>query len=475
MPSKACRVDLEELLQAEASAGSYESSGQFEIDLEQAAAKLSLFQLGDPAHYLLKAIQAMVGWRCDSIRISLSGSSARLIADFPDGAPLPKLMSRADFLLEDPLSGQDSPDKDLVIAWRSALALTPFRMTLEHRDRERSSRLEWVGGTVRVVPLGQTPKTALVFTVYGGGRLQLHERVALTSRCRYASVPIFLENARLNQLTWGTAWAGPLKLPAGYFLVERYLVEMSLGRAGVPYLPRGFETLRTPDIGPLWRGHPRLTMPGRIHLSQSTTTTFLRENVILDRDGVWTLKGPTRPGSVPFSRIHSVLPMCRGLLAISGLHGQSLIHFVKNGVMLDPIWEQTAVPGCQAVLSGRDVQVDLSQLRVSRDQAYAREIGALDVHLSEMLRDLVRNGRKLKQIPGPHSVPGIVGGLVGGMSANVVGMYLGYRAGVRIGKWFSSRRPPSKQIVEVLATARSIFEELRAPEEWSDWGGPPRL
>ena len=171
----------------------------------------------------------------------------------------------------------------------------------------------------------------MVFERTGRGFLSLRSRVAgehqaVSTRCRYSSVPIRLDGRVLTSRE-AVAERVPEKtsgLPRGLVLAEAFL------RIGPDSL--------------------------RLQPSEVSVVVLHTENKAVERGHA----GELRPGSVFFRVIERDFG---AYFYLSGLRGKGQLQIVKDGVCLEPIESKSWLPGSRMVVRDEKIETDLTQLK----------------------------------------------------------------------------------------------------------------
>lgn len=190
--------EVERLLEDSRAAGVFDSRGRFEIQGQQALAKLSRFTVAKPEEWILKMVQAAVAGGAQSLRITLGRRTAVLRFAL---AHLPSPEATQDAILSPELPSTPFLF-ELAIGLRSLLATRGFHVGWPAETGYRS--LEWDGqkfreGTAR----SATPALELV-VVYPSNWLtgSYLERAAeshiLQTRAAYCPIPLFLDNREVT-------------------------------------------------------------------------------------------------------------------------------------------------------------------------------------------------------------------------------------------------------------------------------------
>ena len=157
----------------------FESSGSFTFDPEGMADKLGRYRLPGPEYYLLKLVQAAVAGGAHEIQFQIGFENSLEIT--MDGCPwTPEQLDDLDRAPQRHL-------RHLAVARHAFLALKPSQWSITHRDGRNCVRLSWGSGLGRLF-------SWLKFHLYWrGSRL-------LMQRARYAPLAIYLGDLGVNRL-----------------------------------------------------------------------------------------------------------------------------------------------------------------------------------------------------------------------------------------------------------------------------------
>lgn len=347
--------EIERYLQEQTHQGQKDSVGVFTIALEKARQKLSQYQLADPSFYLLKVFQAAVHAGTSEVQIKLSRSSVRLWFETPHRAyPMTDTL-RA---LDDALGVKAQGLRHLVLGLNASLVLDPVGVSWTEWAPEGEQALAIVEGELHVVAAGKKPQKKFPREGYSGYLLQLDkappsllgpsasaaEHTAVSQRCGYAPLNVVLDGKRLSGAWKTTAcppWLDELSQP--FYLGERFVTD-----------PGG------PVSTPARSLNHYLDTPGCWLKKGSGKATFCLQFV--DTDHVAQRPTPGQP------------IRCRGAYAIPlALEGGNSVTLIKDGVLLESVWtvpDRFADAGAVAIVDGSHLNVDMSEFKVIKDDAY---------------------------------------------------------------------------------------------------------
>lgn len=212
--------------------GAFDSSGTFSIDWSKAQLKLGRFQLGHPAGYLLKLVQAGVALRAGQIKVVLDRLGVKLMfyGIELDCASVVELFSK-------PLAADTQEPLGLLGVGLNAAPAT----TIEVYDHQR-------GEGVRLGPEPQTLTTwkgeALVrifITRAATAAQRAIEHDSLCDRVTFCPIPVWLDGRRLNERAHSAFYqAFPLDPWLGNGLLGEALgpgrgLGIATGRAAIRY------------------------------------------------------------------------------------------------------------------------------------------------------------------------------------------------------------------------------------------------
>lgn len=331
--------DLHRLLDEARAEGRLDSSGVWRINLYAAARKLGRHLLADPTDSLLKWVQAALAGGASWVDVEIEAD--HVLVRF-DGRTLD-------------LSQLDTLDRWLLDRGRPELHHLAVGLTsaAAHGCDELS-----VGAHAREVTM--TPSAYReVQTVPGPNRIRMGRRRSLAqrlarsevrrleSRCLYAPVPVLVNGRLVNRPHFGEPTRPALK-------GDRY----DLG----PHRARGPESY----FGALEFATDLLAAPVLPH-TRWWTVANLRGGALLDQPSA-AVPGLTTAGA-PIWACHA---MCRRTHS-----SWSEAVFVGHGVVLTSERNVLDRPGLLAVISARDLKVDLSGFGVVHDEAYLQTIRTL--------------------------------------------------------------------------------------------------
>lgn len=129
--------DLGAFLEQAAQEGQTESVGEFTVDQDQAARKLARFALPRPYSWVLKLVQAAVGWQAEALKVVQSRTLTSFFFRPCDSHPLPTMEEVVRTLVSGDIGGA-LPIQRLAIAMRALVEQAGFSFILAISDGENS-------------------------------------------------------------------------------------------------------------------------------------------------------------------------------------------------------------------------------------------------------------------------------------------------------------------------------------------------
>ena len=188
--------------------GRYDSSSRFTVDLAKIQQKLTAFQFADPGFYVLKVVQAAVAGGSNHVQVRV-GSDVVTVSWTPTRA-LEELQALPRLLATSMEEAGGTVFHHLVVALRAGLGLNPEGIVLQMRGPE-GFRACFSGTGLAVYPAEagrgeflcefaiRRPRQGSVLKELSRRvGLMVAESVAISDRCRFAPVPIFLDGRAIN-------------------------------------------------------------------------------------------------------------------------------------------------------------------------------------------------------------------------------------------------------------------------------------
>jgi hypothetical protein len=135
-------LQVEDLLSELEREGELDSSGQFTLDISQAAPKLAKFQLNDPFQYVLKLVQAAVCARAERFELR-SGSTEVQCTFWGVAFRTEQLGNLLYYLLQDDQSQVDPALRHLAMGVNAAVGTRASEIMLRTWDGRRGSEVAW--------------------------------------------------------------------------------------------------------------------------------------------------------------------------------------------------------------------------------------------------------------------------------------------------------------------------------------------
>ena len=351
--------DLSAFIDAQRAAGSFESAGSFTLALEKAVAKLSSHSLVNPEDYILKLVQCAVRLGVQELHIKLLNRSVLLFfeTEASDRTVSVDALSKA---LAAPLEESEQARAYLAMAICGISGQSPQELMWgEWDDEGYGTILSLAEGRSEVYrdapfprtePLAKGRRFFLFFLAKPSITLPISqtsaEHAAITRRCAFAPMPIILDGTPI-----GPCLPKPLHKPTVdpvSDLCSPYLGMLEL-KTGAKNLLRWPPSPQTRS----WR-----TIPDGLNDFAPSLPPIFR------------LRLP--PG---FSKADVQNLRFREALGLSVyLFGPSSLHYVKDGVCLNPVRGHDAGGGAFAILDGSAVTTDLSGLSVVVDEQVEQDL-----------------------------------------------------------------------------------------------------
>lgn len=345
---------LSAFIEAQRSAGKVESAGTFTLAIEKARDKLASHTLGKPEEYILKLVQAAVALQVDELFIELQRSAVLFFFEVPQSNGELTIEHLADALFS-PLQELHQGRAHLALALSAMAATEPVELMWGEWGTESSQILSLGRGRselFRDPPFPRTQTLApdrrfhLLYLKKQSSGVSLsqtaEEGKLLKERCCFAPVSIRLDGSPLEPaLPRIDTLSDPIRQ-----LISLYLGALRFEQQG-PCLLRWPGATREPSflsplpssLSPVCAGFP------------PTLISELPESLQL-------------PLSKPFSfsALHGVPCF---------LYGSSHIHYLKDGVLLDPITTHEAGGGAFSILDGQALKTDITGLRAVENEQVA--------------------------------------------------------------------------------------------------------
>lgn len=378
--AKMSSQDLQRFLEEKAEPGRFDSQGHFSLSVTDALEKLKEHAVADPAHWILKLVQAGVAGRADEIAIKTFRRATRadlILATLPpldqlEGALLRLEASRGSLLGE------------LCVGLRALLNLHKFRLLW--CDGKRAQGVAWNGRSLdQVQPHAcsvSSPRLRLEFSgpqVSAAARAD--EALLLEQRCRWCGVTLMLDGRQVN---------GPGNLPRSQFSSLRH------GSGSPRYLASG------------WLGVPLSEMAKPESISRAITTgrgVLQTEPTFIHwaRQQGHQFEG----GFCFFVSYEYVSGVLKDLLRLPGHHHSPFLisEFFRLGVsrlgVLCGGYESDDFGlGGELVISGDSLPTDLVGLSVEPDSRWLQEMSRMLEELTSLVdiveERLVAHGRRAK-------------------------------------------------------------------------------
>ena len=413
--------------------GKADALGQkFSVDLEAQARKLSLYQSERPALWLLKLVQAAVASGAPEVRIQLKKNT--LEARFLPGEPRRCLELQA--------ANQPAWVEHLRLALLAALSLQASALELcwgsqvLHRHGEPD---DYQGQEMRL----WVRRRRRSFWPFGDAELaNIHRSLAV--HCAHCPIPIRLDSRGLNLSNLESSPGIPT-FPGGRAMNETastytWLAECSWFSEGKGHFPLACPVRRPSRILCLTRESLEpsefwfpcqscrhvLETEQRVHQHPLLGAVDDSSRIVLEVEystpsdgsgacftGIRSLDScdfalPQFPA--PFRGIGMKLPAmaCRRWLGLAALgQGPARIFYVRDGVLLEPVFAPSAFGATTVVIADSAVATDLSQLKVVEDETVEadREWLALEEkRLFELARSAVTGSSEGERLNLPISI-----------------------------------------------------------------------
>lgn len=333
-----------------------ESAGSFTLAIEKARDKLASYTLARPEDYILKLVQCAVLLGVDELFIELHRTAVLYYFEVP-ASNHDLAIERLTEALFSPLEESHRGRSHLSLALCAIAAEKPIELMWGEWGPESSQILSLGHGRSELFRNPPFPRTEplaadrrfhlLYFKKPSSGvtlSLTSAESKVLRERCSYAPIPISLDGKRLEPC-----------LPSADIQIDPVLQMTSL------YL--GALRLETePPCRLHWppsSGKPTFLTP--LPESLQPLCPGLPPALIVELP-----KGcPPLTEELYFSHLYGV--SCY-------LDGPSLLHYQKDGVLMEPVKGHDAGAGAFCILDGHELKTDVSGLRVVEDERVSRDL-----------------------------------------------------------------------------------------------------
>lgn len=360
--------DLSSFIEAQRSAGSFESAGSFTLALEKAVTKLSSHSLVNPEDYILKLVQCAVRLKVDELHVKLLSRSVLVFfeTDAADRTVSVESLSQA---LVAPLEETNQARSYLAMAICGISGQNPQELMWgDWDDKGQGTILSLAEGRSEVYKNAPFPRTEplakgrrffLFFLTKPSNGLPMSqtsaEHAALTRRCSFAPMPIILDGSAI----------GPSLPQALHKPTVDPVSELSSPYLGALELKTDRNNpLRWPPIPPkrAWR-----TIPDGLNDFSPTLPPIFRLRLPPE-----LYRSPPPSGT---KGTHSAPLYFKEAFGVPVyLFGPSSLHYVKDGVCLNPIRGHDGGGGAFAILPGDAVTTDLSGLSVVVDDTVESDL-----------------------------------------------------------------------------------------------------
>lgn len=350
--------DLASFIEAQRAAGSFESAGSFTLALEKAVQKLSTHSLVNPEDYILKLVQCAVRLGVEELHVKLLKRSVLVFfeTDIRERTVSVDALSLA---LAAPLEESEPARAYLALALCSASGQSPTELMWGEWSGDEGTILSLAAGRSevfsnapfpRLEPLAPGRRFFLFFMRKPSSRLPMGQTAAehavISRRCCFSPIPIILDG-----------------LPLGPSLPLVHVPADPVSELTSPYL--GALEIRCYEQGPWlhWpaaraENRPWSNLPDGLHSLCAGLPPVFRLRV--PRNFQLPM---TRPAQ--FSELYAV-PIT--------LYGASYLHYVQDGVLMNPVKGHDAGGGAFAILDGKHLKTDLTGLQVVVDDAVAQDL-----------------------------------------------------------------------------------------------------
>jgi hypothetical protein len=345
---------LSDFIQAQRDAGTVESAGSFTLAIEKARDKLATYSLARPEDYILKLVQCAVLLGVDELFIELHRSAVLFFFEVDNTNDALAVDRLTDALLS-PLEESHRGRSHLSLALCALAAEEPVELMWGEWGPKESLILSLGHGRSelfrnppfpRIEPLRSDRRLHLLYLKKPSAGVPVNlttaEELAIRKRCSFAPIPISLGGKRL----------GPSLPP----LVSR---SDPLGELG-QYL-----------------GAFRLEQEPPCKLRWPETTDALSP---LLQDRLQYLCKGLPPALVVDLPKEQTLPLDRltefsALYAVHAcLYGPAQIHYLQDGVLLDPVTTHKVGGNAFAVLDGDRLKTDLTGLKVIENERVRQDV-----------------------------------------------------------------------------------------------------
>jgi hypothetical protein len=344
---------LSDFIEAQRNAGTVESAGSFTLAIEKARDKLASYSLARPEDYILKLVQCAVLLGVDELFIELHRSAVLFFFEI-EAENEDLSVDRLTDALTSPLEESHRGRAHLSVALCTLAAEQPVELMWGEWGPTGSLILSLGHGRSelfrnppfpRTEPLEPDRRFHLLYLKKTSGGVPVSltsaEKEAVVTRCCFAPIPIHLDGKRIGpSLPPLDSRSDPLRE------LGRYLGAFRL-ECDEPCSLR-WPTSAQSGVIPL--------QDGLQYLCRGLPPALI---VDLPKNHALPLEGPTS-----FSSLYAV-QAC--------LYGPAQLHYVKDGVLMDPVTTHKAGGNALAVLEGDRLKTDLTGLNVVENEVVQRD------------------------------------------------------------------------------------------------------
>ena len=366
-------ASLSAFIEAQRNAGTVESAGSFTLAIEKARDKLASYTLAKPEDYILKLVQCAVLLGVDELFIELQRTAVLYYFEVPEDnhqLAIEKLTESLFSPLEDSHRGRSH----LSLALCAIAAERPVELMWGEWGPESSQILSLGHGRSELFRNPPFPRTEplapdrrfhlLYFKKPSSGvplSLTSAESRVLRERCSFAPIPISLDGKRLEPCLPST----DIRIDPVLQMTSLYLGALRLETEGACQLhwppSSGKATFLTPLPDSLQALCPGLPPALIVDLPEGC---------------------PTLTKEFYFSCLYGV--SCY-------LDGPSLLHYQKDGVLMEPVKGHDAGAGAFSILGGDHLKTDVSGLRVVEDEKVSKDLDAAVFVWKELIDRFMSN------------------------------------------------------------------------------------
>lgn len=354
---------LDEYIRQQRDAGSVESAGSFTLAIEKARDKLGSYTLANQEDYILKIVQCGVCLGLPRLHVQFTRSTVLVYFEIDQDDRTLSVDNLTNSLLT-PLEEKNPARSYLALALCSVAGMEPVELMWGDWDGESTALILSLGHgrseLFRSVPFPRTEPLEsgkrfhlLYLKKRSSQKLPLSltapEQQVLRERCSFSPLPIEVDGQELEA-----------QLPV-YFSTSdpvRQLTDLYLGSLA----------LEGDEEGAIfWKSSSR----SQKSYSENFKTTLPDDLTRLSNKlpPVFRFCGPGE-----WKDEERTVRLKRVLGFPCYLYGPSRIHFLKDGVLLDPVTVHDAGGGGFGILDGNHLTTDVSGLQVVRDEKVEAEI-----------------------------------------------------------------------------------------------------